>query len=128
TGTIWDWRQIDAGIVQWLMVGLCKSEDYYGGLVDKVGSLGPFNPQVPPDVQALVDQRQKAIVAGTFQIFKGPLRDQSGKVRVAAGKTMTLAEILGFNWLLQGIEGQSPTAKGAAPCLTRSSDSRVSSR
>src|SRR5947209_15201957 len=91
--------------------GLFKSEDYYGGLVDKVVSLGPFNPQVPPDVQALVDQRQKAIVAGTFQIFKGPLRDQSGKVRVAAGKTMTLAEILGFNWLLQGIEGQSPTAK-----------------
>ncbi len=111
TGTIWDWRQIDAGIIQGLMSGQFKSEDYYGGLVDKVVSLGPFNPQIPADVQALVEQRQKAIVAGTFQIFKGPLRDQSGKVRVAAGKTMTLAEILGFNWLLQGIEGQSPTAK-----------------
>src|SRR5881409_2412417 len=111
TGTIWDWRQIDAGIVQGLMSGLFKSEDYYGGLVDKVVSLGPFNPQVPADVQALVEQRQKAIVAGTFQIFTGPLRDQSGKVRVAAGKTMTLAEILGFNWLLQGIDGQSPTTK-----------------
>src|SRR3989449_4944438 len=111
TGTIWDWRQIDAGIIQGLMSGQFKSEDYYGGLVDKVVSLGPFNPQIPADVQALVEQRQKAIVAGTFQIFKGPLRDQSGKVRVAAGKTMTLVEILGFNWLLQGIEGQSPTAK-----------------
>jgi basic membrane protein A and related proteins len=111
TGTIWDWRQIDAGIVQGLMNGQFKSEDYYGGLVDKVVSLGPFNQQVPEDVRALVEQRQKAIVAGTFEIFKGPLRDQAGMVRVPAGKTMTLQEILGFNWLLQGIEGQAPTAK-----------------
>src|SRR5207253_11347248 len=98
TGTIWDWRQIDAGIVQGLMSGLFKSEDYYGGLVDKVVSLGPFNPQVPPDVQALVDQRQKAIVAGTFQIFKGQVRDRSATLRVAAGKTMPTAELLERNW------------------------------
>ena len=48
---------------------------------------------------------------GSFQVFKGPLSDQSGKERVAAGKVMTLKEILGFNWLLKGIEGQAPPSK-----------------
>lgn len=111
TGTIWDWRRVDAAIVKGITEGAFKSEDYYGGLDDGMVSLGPFNAAVPEPVKGLVAQRQKEIASGTLQIFKGPLRDQEGKVRVPAGEAMTLKQILGFNWLLQGIEGQSPTAK-----------------
>ena len=111
TGTIWDWRELDASIVKGIMSGQFKSEDYYGGLVDKVVSLGPFNDKVPDGVRAMVQEKAKGIAGGTFQIFRGPLKDQSGAVRVAGGKTMTLKEVLGFDWLIQGIEGQSPKAK-----------------
>lgn len=38
----------------------------------------------------------------------GPM---TGRERVPAGKVMTLKEILAFNWLLRGIEGQPPTAR-----------------
>ncbi|MCL6553804.1 MAG: BMP family ABC transporter substrate-binding protein [Firmicutes bacterium] len=111
TGTIWDWREVDAAIVRGILAGRFTSEDYYGGLVDKMVSLGPFHPSVPADVRALVDQRRRAIVAGSFQIFRGPLADQSGKERVPVGRAMSLKEILAFDWLLKGIEGQAPTAK-----------------
>jgi basic membrane protein A len=111
TGTIWDWRDTMSGIVKGIMNKQFKSEDYYGGLTDKMVSLGPTNSRVPADVAAMVESRKKAIIDGSFQIFKGPLSDQSGKERVAAGKTMTLKEILGFNWLLKGIEGQAPPQK-----------------
>ena len=111
TGTIWDWRETDAAIVKGIMSGQFKSEDYYGGLSDKMVTLGPFNERVPEDVRALVEQRRKGIIDGSFEIFKGPLKDQGGRTRVAEGKSMSLKEILGFDWLLQGIEGQAPTAK-----------------
>jgi hypothetical protein len=71
-------------------------------------SLGPMNKNVPAGVVSLVEQTRKGIMDGSFQVFKGPLSDQSGMERVAAGKVMTLKEILGFNWLLKGIEGQAP--------------------
>lgn len=111
TGTIWDWRKTDAEIAKGILTGTFKSEDYYGGLADGMVSLGPFNPAVPPAVRTLVEQSQADIVSGKLQIFKGPLKDQEGKARVPAGEAMTLKQILEFNWLLQGIEGQAPTAR-----------------
>jgi basic membrane protein A len=111
TGTIWDWRETDAAIVKGIMSGQFTSEDYYGGLSDKMVTLGPFSERVPEDLRGLVEQRRKGIVDGSFAIFKGPLKDQSGRVRVADGGAMSLKDILSFDWLLQGIEGQSPSAK-----------------
>lgn len=111
TGTIWDWRRVDESIVRGILRGQFKSEDYYGGLVDGMVTLGPFHPNVPEDTRMLVERRRKAIAEGSFQIFRGPLLDQSGRVRVPAGKSMTLGEILAFNWLLRGIEGQAPTTR-----------------
>ncbi|MDR7417298.1 MAG: BMP family ABC transporter substrate-binding protein [Armatimonadota bacterium] len=111
TGTIWDWRDVDTAIVKGIFNKQFKSEDYYGGLSDNMVSLGPMHKSVPADVVALVEQRRKAISEGSFQVFKGPLADQTGKQRVAAGQTMNLKEILAFNWLLKGIEGQAPPSK-----------------
>jgi hypothetical protein len=70
-----------------------------------------MNKNVPADVVALVEQRRKAIMGGSFQVFKGSLADQMGKERVAAGKTMSLKDILDFRWLVKGIEGQAPPPK-----------------
>jgi basic membrane protein A len=111
TGTIWDWRAVDEAIVRGIQRGQFRSEDYYGGLADRMVSLGPFHPDVPADVRRLVDERRRGIIAGTFQIFQGPLADQNGRERVPKGRVMTLKEILAFNWLLRGIEGQPPTAR-----------------
>ncbi|MDR7456156.1 MAG: BMP family ABC transporter substrate-binding protein, partial [Armatimonadota bacterium] len=111
TGTIWDWREVDAAIVRGIMAGQFTSEDYYGGLADKMVTLGPMHARVPADTVRLVEQRRDEIARGTFQIFRGPLADQSGRERLPAGKTMTLKEILAFDWLLRGIEGQAPTSR-----------------
>ena len=46
--------------------------------------------------------------AKTFHPFTGPIKDQSGKVRVAAGKTMTNDELAGMNWYVEGVQGSIP--------------------
>ena len=75
---------------------------------DGVVGLGPINPVVPAPVKAQVAAKMRAIESGSLQIFSGPLKDQSGTVRVPAGHAMSLQEVLAFDWLVQGVEGKSP--------------------
>ena len=43
---------------------------------------------------------------GENKIFVGPIKDQTGTVKVEKGKVMTDAELLQFNWFVKGVEGK----------------------
>ena len=45
---------------------------------------------------------------GSFNPFVGPIKDQSGKVRVPDGQAMEFGELVGWNWYVQGVEGELP--------------------
>jgi basic membrane protein A len=45
------------------------------------------------------------IAAGTYQVFSGPIKDQAGVEKVPAGTVMADADLLGFNWFVQGVVG-----------------------
>ena len=70
--------------------------------------MAPMNPAVPADVVKLVDAKKQAIADGSFDIFKGPLKDNTGKIRVPAGATMPNNEYMSINWYVEGIEGTAP--------------------
>ena len=40
-----------------------------------------------------------------FIVFKGPIKDQSGSERVAAGANIKDSDLLTFDWFVQGVEG-----------------------
>ena len=42
-------------------------------------------------------------------IFQGPIKDQSGAEKVAAGVALDDGAIAGMNWLADGIDGQIPS-------------------
>ena len=54
------------------------------------------------------DEATKAkMVAGGFDIFKGPIKDNKGNVVIAAGKTykQTAIELESMNYLVEGVIG-----------------------
>jgi len=108
TGTTWTWGPLIEKVVKASQAHNWASQDYYGNLQDGVVGLGPLNPEIPAAVRGQVAAKKQAIENGSFQIFAGPLKDQGGMVRVAAGQAMSLNEILGFDWLVAGVEGKSP--------------------
>ncbi len=67
------------------------------------------SPYLPAEVAAEMAVAEAAIVAGTLNPFTGPLRDQAGVEKVAAGTTMTENEIKGMTWLVEGVQGTLPT-------------------
>ncbi len=70
--------------------------------------LSPLNDAIPDDVKQLVTQRRAAIAAGDLHPFQGPVKDQTGEVRVAAGEVMDDGALLGFDWYVEGVEGALP--------------------
>jgi basic membrane protein A len=105
TASVYDWGLYYLKRVQAAADGTWKTGSYYGSIKDGFTDIAPYGPKVSAATKALIAKRKAQIVAGTFYEFQGPLRDQSGKLRVPKGKRMTLPEILAFDWFVKGIEG-----------------------
>jgi simple sugar transport system substrate-binding protein len=48
------------------------------------------------------------MIDGKIEPFTGPVKDQSGAVKVAAGKSMPLAELMSMNFYVEGVDGTLP--------------------
>ena len=63
-----------------------------------------------PEDEAAILAKQKAIVAGKFNVFTGPILDQKGKVVVPKGKTLkVLPDLYTMQWLVKGVDGRVST-------------------
>jgi len=78
------------------------------GLKEKMVVMAPMNPAVPADVVKLVNEKKAAIADGSFDMFKGPVKDNTGKIRVPAGAKMPVSEYMSINWYVEGVEGTAP--------------------
>src|SRR5271154_2565533 len=88
-----------------VLAGTWKSTDTWGGFDSGMLAMSPFR-NMPDDVLALANQTVADIKAGTNKIFVGPLTDQSGAVKVAAGVVMDDKALNEMQWLVQGVEGK----------------------
>jgi basic membrane protein A len=91
-----------------VMASTWKPAHVHGGLKAGMVKMSPLNPVVPADVARIFEEKKAAITAGTFHPFTGPIKDQSGAIKVAAGATMPLKELLSINYYVQGVEGSIP--------------------
>jgi len=105
TGAIYNWGPYYTKRVQAVADGTWATGDYYGGLADGFTDLAPFGPGVDQATQDAIAKAKADIIAGTFYEFQGPLKDQDGKERVAAGAKLGLSDILSMDWFVEGIEG-----------------------
>ncbi|MDI7248381.1 MAG: BMP family ABC transporter substrate-binding protein [Bacillota bacterium] len=108
TAPIWTWGPYYVKTVKAVQDGTWKSEQYWGGMEEGVIDIGPYGPMVPEDVKKLVAQKKQEIIAGKLVVFAGPLKDNKGVLRVPAGKAMTDAEMLSFDWFVEGVDGTVP--------------------
>lgn len=88
--------------------GTWQSRDVWGGLASGMLRMAPYT-NMPEDVASFARQTEDGIKSGKIVIFKGPINDQKGIQKVAAGESLTDEEILNMNWLAEGVEGQLPS-------------------
>jgi basic membrane protein A len=108
TAPIWDWSVYYKQVVEDVANGTWTNTPVWWGLSEGLLSLSPIADFVPDDVKALVEAEQARILSGEFDVFIGPLKDNTGAERVPAGVTMTDEEKLSFDWLVEGVQGTIP--------------------
>jgi simple sugar transport system substrate-binding protein len=86
--------------------GTWKSGNVWGGVKERMVRIEGFGPKVPKKVQDEALARQKDIAAGKLKPFAEPLADNEGQTVVAAGQSLTDEQILGMNYLVQGVQGR----------------------
>ncbi|MHB8171066.1 MAG: BMP family ABC transporter substrate-binding protein, partial [Thermincolia bacterium] len=97
--------------VKAVMDGTWKTDQYFGSMADGIIDLAPYGDMVAEDVRKLVDEKKKAILDGKLEVFTGPIKDQSGAVKVPEGTTMTDKEVLDMMWFVEGVDGTIPKKK-----------------
>jgi basic membrane protein A len=108
TNPVWDWGPYYIDTVKKYMDGTWKTEAYWGQMSTGITDIAPFGKNVPQDVRDLVEAKKKEIIDGTFEVFMGPITDQSGKVHGEEGKPLADEEVLATNWFVKGISGTIP--------------------
>jgi len=87
--------------------GTWKSGNLWGGVREGMIRVEGFGPKVPPAVKAEVLARQDDIAQGRFHPFRAgasPVRDNAGREVIPAGQTLSDAQILQMNWLVEGVQ------------------------
>jgi basic membrane protein A and related proteins len=108
SSVVLNWGEYYANRVEAARDGSWESHDYWGTLADGDVSLAPYGNQVPEEVQTEVEEALAGFKDGSFKPFVGPIRDQSGTVRIQEGEEITFEQWVAMDWLVEGIEGSLP--------------------
>jgi len=102
------WGPYYTSVVRDVLAGKWKSSNTLGSYAQGYIQIAPINPVVPKDVQDKVYKLEAALKSGKIAPFNGPVQDNEGKTRVAAGKTMSEADIGAMNYYVAGVIGKVP--------------------
>jgi basic membrane protein A len=78
------------------------------GIKEGVVVLTPLNPAVPADVARQFESKKQAISAGALLPFAGPIKDNSGVLKVAAGASVSIDDLMLINWYVEGVDASVP--------------------
>jgi basic membrane protein A and related proteins len=107
TSSVDHWDEYYTQRIEAAMDGSWQTQDIWGGLKAGMLHMAPWT-NMPDDVAHAAQSAEDGIKDGSIVIFKGPINDQGGKIKVADGAQLTDDDILGMNWLAEGVEGTLP--------------------
>jgi basic membrane protein A len=105
TSAVWNWAPKYKEVVQQVMDGTWKSGSMWWGIETGAVGLAPFGDMVPQNVRDDVEARKAKMIAGEYEVFDGPIKDQDGNLKVAEGEHLTDEEMLGITWFVEGVIG-----------------------
>lgn len=102
------WTQFYIDRVAEVMAGKWTPRNVWGGVKDGMVDLVDVTDNLPKAAADDINAAREALRSGKFNIFTGPIRTNDGREAVAAGKTLTDANLLSMNFLVEGVVGKLP--------------------
>ena len=102
------WSKFYIQTAKEVLAGTWKSSQVRWGLKEGMVVMSALNAVVPADAAKAFEDKKKAMIDGKFTPFQGPIVDQSGAIKVPAGSTLPLKDVLSMNFYVKGVEGSIP--------------------
>lgn len=108
TGAEWDWATPYKMLVSAAQNGKPMINFLRGGLKEGFVKMSPYGHAVPAKGKKVADGIKAKMMAGNFTIFKGPIKDNSGKTVIAAGVNQGQQDVAleQMNYLVAGVIGK----------------------
>ena len=103
-----DWTPYYSQVTQKMLDGQWQSGAFWWGVKEGAIDLVKIAADVPQDIQDKVAQARAGLKDGSFAVWTGPVRDNSGKEVLGAGQLGDLPFLKGINFYVNGIEGDVP--------------------
>lgn len=106
TAPLFHWDVFYKSDVQSIIDGTWTPKTYWEGLNAGMVSLDDLTDNCAEGTAEAVEAAKAKIMDGSLVIFSGEIKDNTGAVRVAAGETMTDAQLTSFDWFVDGVIGK----------------------
>ena len=109
TGAEWNWLTAYKTIIEAAQAGKPHPNFLRGGLKEGYVKMSAYGSMVSDAAKKNADDIKAKMMAGSFDIFAGPLKDNKGKEVIAAGKVQkqTDLELEKMNYLVEGVLGSA---------------------
>lgn len=107
TGAEWNWLTAYTTIIEAARTGKPHPNFLRGGLKEGFVKMSAYGPTVSDSAKKQANEIKAKMIAGDFDIFKGPLKTNKGKEVIASGKSFkqTDLELEKMDYLVEGVLG-----------------------
>ncbi|PWC53973.1 BMP family ABC transporter substrate-binding protein [Azospirillum sp. TSO22-1] len=107
TGAEWNWAKVYTDYVKMVQGGIKPPNLVRGGLKEGIVKTSPYGAAVSDKARNHADDVKGQFMAGSFVVYKGPLKDNKGNIVIAAGTEHGQTDIAleSMNWLVEGVVG-----------------------
>jgi simple sugar transport system substrate-binding protein len=109
TGAEWNWGKVYTDYVTMVQAGKAYPHLLRGGLKEGFVKLSPYGKAVSAAAKKKADEAKAKFMDGSMVIYKGPLKDNTGKIVIAAGETQKQTDIKleSMDYLVEGVVGKT---------------------
>jgi basic membrane protein A and related proteins len=101
------WDNLYDHLISTARDGKFQPEVFWANLATDGVGITQLNPAIPADVLNQVEKARKDIASGDLVIYMGPIKDQSGAVKLADGQTLTSDQVNTMDWYAEGVQTPS---------------------
>ncbi len=103
-----DWTPYYTKVVQDTLAGQWQGGAYWWGVKEGAIDLLKIADDVPQDIKDRVAKARAGLKDGSFAVWTGPIKDNAGQERLAAGQVGDLPFLSSINFYVAGIDGKVP--------------------
>ena len=105
-----NWTPYYTKVVEDTLAGNWQGGNYWWGVKEGAMDLVKIADQVPQEIKDKVEKAKAGLKDGSFAVWTGPIKDNTGKEVLAAGQVADDGFLRGINFYVNGVEGKVPGA------------------